>query len=240
MRKVGNRVRVTAQLIDAADKRPSLGRTLRPGASRCLRIAGGDYPHGGCKHRPADRSRRDSPFTARDDEPPCAATRLARRGSISGRDQRRRCGADAAGNRRIRGGDCRRCSFARSSLHARWAHWVCHLYRWGDRPDAEIDRAWAVVERMTAINSQDERTLTVRGLTRVNRGEYGGGLADLRRAYRDQSELRNCPHCAGVYRGDHGLGPGGGSARSARSATQSDGTTVSETPTWRWQWRTSH
>ena len=62
------------------------------------------------------------------------------------------------------------------------AHWACHLYRWGDRPDAELDRAWAVVERMTAINSQDERTLTARGWTRVTRGEYSGGLADLRRA----------------------------------------------------------
>jgi adenylate cyclase len=62
------------------------------------------------------------------------------------------------------------------------AHWACHLYRWGDRPDAEIDSAWAVVERMTAINSQDERTLTARGRARVTRGEFSGGLADLRRA----------------------------------------------------------
>ena len=63
------------------------------------------------------------------------------------------------------------------------AHWICHLYRWGDRPDDALDRAWAVVERMTAINSQDERTLTARGWTRVTRGEYSGGLADLRRAH---------------------------------------------------------
>jgi adenylate cyclase len=63
------------------------------------------------------------------------------------------------------------------------AHYICHLYRWGDRPDGALDRAWAVVERMTAINSQDERTLTIRGMVRVNRGEYDGGLADLRRAH---------------------------------------------------------
>ena len=63
------------------------------------------------------------------------------------------------------------------------AHSMCHLYRWGDRPEGALDRAWAVVERMSAINSQDERTLTMRGLVRVNRGEYDGGLADLRRAY---------------------------------------------------------
>src|SRR5882757_2884092 len=62
------------------------------------------------------------------------------------------------------------------------AHWACHLYRWGERPEAALDRAWAVVEHMTAINSQDERTLTARGWTRVTRGEYSGGLADLRRA----------------------------------------------------------
>lgn len=35
---------------------------------------------------------------------------------------------------------------------------------------------------MSAIDSQDERTLTARGLVRVARGEYRGGLADLRRA----------------------------------------------------------
>ncbi|HMM87540.1 MAG TPA: hypothetical protein PKA25_00015 [Bradyrhizobium sp.] len=64
-----------------------------------------------------------------------------------------------------------------------WAHWLNHLYRWGDRPDEEINKAWAVVERMTAINAQDERTLTARGWVRVTRGEYTGGLADLRRAH---------------------------------------------------------
>jgi len=64
-----------------------------------------------------------------------------------------------------------------------WAHWFCHLYRWGDQPEGALDRAWAVVERMTAIASQDERTLTMRGLIRVTRGEYDGGLADLRRAH---------------------------------------------------------
>jgi len=63
------------------------------------------------------------------------------------------------------------------------AHWLCHLFRWGDQPEGALDRAWATVERMTAINSQDERTLTMRGLIRVIRGEYDGGLADLRRAH---------------------------------------------------------
>jgi len=61
------------------------------------------------------------------------------------------------------------------------AHYICHLYRWGDRPEKALDRAWNIVERMSAINSQDERTLTLRGWVRFNRGEYDGGLADIRR-----------------------------------------------------------
>jgi TolB-like protein/class 3 adenylate cyclase len=64
-----------------------------------------------------------------------------------------------------------------------WARWLSYLYRWGECPDEEVNKAWAVVERMTAINSQDERTLTARGWVRVTRGEYSGGLADLRRAH---------------------------------------------------------
>jgi tetratricopeptide (TPR) repeat protein len=63
------------------------------------------------------------------------------------------------------------------------AHWNCHLHRWGDRPDRALERAWSVVEHMMGINSQDERTLTARGWIRVMRGEYSGGLADLRRAH---------------------------------------------------------
>jgi adenylate cyclase len=62
------------------------------------------------------------------------------------------------------------------------AHYLCHLYRWGDRPEGALDRAWDVVERMMEIDAQDERTLTLRGWVRFNRGEYDGGLADLRRA----------------------------------------------------------
>jgi adenylate cyclase len=63
------------------------------------------------------------------------------------------------------------------------AHWICHLYRWGDQPDSALDKAWAAAERMTAIDFQDERTLTARGFVRLRRGEYRGCLADLRRAH---------------------------------------------------------
>jgi adenylate cyclase len=63
-----------------------------------------------------------------------------------------------------------------------FAHFICHLYRWGDRPEAALDRAWSVCERMTTIDSQNERTLELRGCIRFHRGEHDGGLADLRRA----------------------------------------------------------
>jgi len=62
------------------------------------------------------------------------------------------------------------------------AHYLCHLYRWGSHPETAVAKAWNVIERMSAINSQDERTLTLRGWVRFNRGEYEGGLADMRRA----------------------------------------------------------
>ncbi|MET3844079.1 adenylate/guanylate cyclase domain-containing protein [Bradyrhizobium sp. OAE829] len=62
------------------------------------------------------------------------------------------------------------------------AFYLCHLYRWGSHPETAVAQAWNIVERMSVINSQDERTLTLRGWVRFNRGEYEGGLADMRRA----------------------------------------------------------
>ena len=44
VRKAGNRVRITGQLIDAGDARPSLGRQIRRLAGGCVRAAG-------CHHR---------------------------------------------------------------------------------------------------------------------------------------------------------------------------------------------
>ena len=74
-----------------------------------------------------------------------------------------------------------------ASLAARFtlsrAQWMCHLYRWGPRPESALDAAWAVAEQMAAIDPQDARTLMMRGLIRVVRGEAEGGLADLRRAH---------------------------------------------------------
>jgi TolB-like protein len=63
-----------------------------------------------------------------------------------------------------------------------WCYWSCHLYRWGDEPTQALARMAAAVERMASINALDHRTLTVSGLARIGRGEPERGLADLRRA----------------------------------------------------------
>ena len=44
---------------------------------------------------------------------------------------------------RLRGGDCRGPRITHSPPHARWGALTCHLFRWGDRPDEALDRAWA-------------------------------------------------------------------------------------------------
>ena len=44
VRRAGNRLRISAQLIDATDRWPSLGRAIRPRARRHLRRAGRNHP----------------------------------------------------------------------------------------------------------------------------------------------------------------------------------------------------
>ena len=66
---------------------------------------------------------------------------------------------------------------------------------------------------MTAINSQDERTLTIRGLVRVNRGEYDGGLADLRRAYQINPNYAVAIIALAFAEATTGLARGGGRTR---------------------------
>ena len=83
------------------------------------------------------------------------------------------------------------------------AHRHCHLLRWGDRPDQAIERAWQVVERMTAINAQDERTLTLRGWSAVSwesLRRFGGPSPRPR----NQSEQRAGADLTGCRRGWHG------------------------------------
>ena len=222
VRKIGNRVRVTTQLIDAAtndhlwaerydreqadifDLQEEITHTVVASIAPQIDLA------------EIARSRRDTTSLH--------AWQLAMRAAgllleaINGGNAALMQQAIAAGQEAI--------TADAASLAAHFtlfgAHWACHLYRWGDRPDGALDRAWAVVERMTAINSQDERTLTARGSDRVR-------VANTRwprrptTCPRSQSELRNCPHCAGVCRGDHRPGPRGGSARTTRAATEPAG-----------------
>jgi len=183
VRKIGNRVRVTAQLIDALtndhlwaerydreqadvfDLQEEITRTVVASIAPQINLA------------EIARSRRD-------------ATNLHAR-HLAWRAEGLYLEAFNGGNAALMQQAIAACEEAiaadSASLAAHLtlaaAHYICHLYRWGDRPDGALDRAWVVVERMTAINSQDERTLTVRGLIRFNRGEYDGGLADLRRAH---------------------------------------------------------
>jgi adenylate cyclase len=63
-----------------------------------------------------------------------------------------------------------------------WAYSMCHLYRWGPEPEKGLDAAWSVVERMLNIDPLDDRTLAQCGIIRVMRGDHARGIADLRRA----------------------------------------------------------
>ena len=182
VRKVGNRVRVTAQLIDAAtndhlwaeryDREQADVFELQEEITRTVVAS------------IAPQIDRAEIARSRHDTTSLHARQLAWRAAGLFLDAIK--GGDAVLMQQVIAASEEAIAADTASLAAHFtlfgAHWACHLYRWGDRPDAEIDRAWAVVERMTAINSQDERTLTARGWARVTRGEFSGGLADLRRA----------------------------------------------------------
>jgi adenylate cyclase len=183
VRKAGNRVRVTAQLIDAAtsddlwaerydreyadvfDLQEEITRTVVASIAPEINVA------------EVARSRRDTTNTH--------ARQLALRAQSIFWDALR------AGDAALMQQAIDACEeaiavdpvsiAAHSTLTA--AHEMCHLYRWGDRPEGALDRAWSVVERMMTIDAQDARTLTARGVVRVRRGEHEGGLADLRRAH---------------------------------------------------------
>jgi adenylate cyclase len=63
-----------------------------------------------------------------------------------------------------------------------WIYWCCHLWRWGPEPEKALDASWAAVEHMQGIDALDDRTLTIQGLVRAWRGEQERAIADLRRA----------------------------------------------------------
>src|SRR5271166_2324532 len=62
------------------------------------------------------------------------------------------------------------------------AHYFCHLFRWGPEPEKALEAAWSAVERMQGIDPLDYRTLQQCGVVRVMRGEQERGIAELRRA----------------------------------------------------------
>jgi TolB-like protein/Tfp pilus assembly protein PilF len=63
-----------------------------------------------------------------------------------------------------------------------WANWSCYLYHWGPEPAKALEAITSAVEHMARLNALDHRTLTISGVLRVVRGEHDRGLADLRRA----------------------------------------------------------
>jgi adenylate cyclase len=63
-----------------------------------------------------------------------------------------------------------------------WANWSCYLYRWAPEPVKALEEMAAAVGQMQRINALDHRTLTIAGVLRVAQGEPERGLADLRRA----------------------------------------------------------
>ena len=60
------------------------------------------------------------------------------------------------------------------------SYWTCHLFRWGSDPTGSLDAMWSVAERMIQIDPLDARPLRMCGIARVFRGEHERGIADLR------------------------------------------------------------
>ena len=58
VRRAGDRLRVTAQLVEAGTRRPALGRTLRPTPRRCVRGSGRSRPDHRLNPLRADRGRK--------------------------------------------------------------------------------------------------------------------------------------------------------------------------------------
>ena len=79
VRKAGGRVRITAQLIDATERRASVGRPLRRLARRCLRAAGPGRDQRRRRHRAGFAGCRDAPFCRAADERPYGLRPLSAR-----------------------------------------------------------------------------------------------------------------------------------------------------------------
>ncbi|MEM7222843.1 MAG: adenylate/guanylate cyclase domain-containing protein [Pseudomonadota bacterium] len=58
-----------------------------------------------------------------------------------------------------------------------------YLLRWGDSPELVLERAWQATERLFEVDSSDTRAYTARGLIYFYRGAHDAAVADLRRGY---------------------------------------------------------
>ena len=71
--------------------------------------------------------------------------------------------------------------------HALWfqayAYAMQYLYRWGPLPDEALDRAWFAAERLFDANPSDPRSYSVRGIVKQFRGEFDAAVADFHRAF---------------------------------------------------------
>ena len=73
------------------------------------------------------------------------------------------------------------------NAHALWIQaWTStegYLYRWGPNPDGLLAQAWAAAERLFEVDSSDPRAYTARGFVQHFRGEYEAALADYQYAF---------------------------------------------------------
>ncbi|MDH3665507.1 MAG: hypothetical protein OEN23_01110 [Paracoccaceae bacterium] len=64
-----------------------------------------------------------------------------------------------------------------------WAYGEAYLYRWGPDPDGALDLGWAAMERFFEVDSTDPRGHMRRGLLQHFRGDHDAAVADFRRAF---------------------------------------------------------
>jgi TolB-like protein len=63
------------------------------------------------------------------------------------------------------------------------AYFEQYLYRWGPAPDEALDHSWTAVERIFEIDSSDPRGYAMRGVNHHFRGRFDAAVADFHRAF---------------------------------------------------------
>jgi TolB-like protein len=64
-----------------------------------------------------------------------------------------------------------------------WASLEGYLYRWGPAPDELLGQAWTAVERLFEVDSSDPRAYSARGMVEHYRGNHEAAVADHRYAF---------------------------------------------------------